>query len=149
MSNYLLIPLLALGITQVIKLGVDYVRGTMGTFTWAHLNSYGGMPSAHSALFSSLITVTAYGLGIDSFAFALSVIMYLVVVRDAMGIRWHLGEHGAILKQLIHEHVKDKDYIAHEKIVTRLGHRPSEVAVGTLCGIIIALILMYATPLAF
>ena len=144
MSMYLLIPLVALVITQFFKLGVDYVRGTTRGFSWSDLNSYGGMPSAHSAMFASSITVVAYRLGVDSFAFAISVIMYLVVVRDAMGIRWHLGEHGAILKQLIEEHVKDHDHITHDKIVTRLGHRPIEVAVGTLCGVVIAFIMMAA-----
>lgn len=99
------------------------------------------MPSAHSALFGSLVTIAYLLYGWASFEFAVSFILYIVVVRDAVGIRWHLGNHGMILKQLIHEHVKDKEKIEHKKIVTRLGHRPIEVIIGTILGIIIAFLL--------
>lgn len=68
------------------------------------------------------------------------------MVRDAVGIRWHLGQHGAILKQLIEEHDRDHQYLNHDQIrhgqiVTRLGHTPLEAAVGTLFGIVIAVVL--------
>ncbi len=138
-GQILFIPLSALLITQLVKVGIDLVRKRSLKFKLQYLNYYGGMPSAHSALFSSLITVSYLVYGWHSFEFAISVIMYLVVVRDAVGIRWHLGNHGKILKQLIHEHVKDNEPIKHEKIVTRLGHTPLEATVGTICGILIAL----------
>lgn len=80
--------------------------------------------------------------GVSSFAFAVSVILYLTVVRDAVGIRQHLGSHSAILKRLIEEHHKDHAHnIPHEKIVTRLGHTPLQATVGTLCGVVITLCL--------
>ena len=74
--------------------------------------------------------------------------MYLVVVRDAVGIRQHLGQHGAILKQLIQEHdhdhaQADHSTIQHGQIVTRLGHTPLQATVGTLCGIIITAVLYH------
>lgn len=140
-GQILIIPLSALIITQLVKVAIDMLRKRRLAFKLQYLNYYGGMPSAHSALFSSLITITYLVYTWQSFEFAMSVIMYLVVVRDAVGIRWHLGNHGKILKQLIHEHVKDNEQIKHEKIVTRLGHTPTEALVGTICGIVIALAL--------
>lgn len=140
-GQVLIIPLSALIITQLIKVVIDLIRKRSLKFKLQYLNYYGGMPSAHSALFSSLITISCLVYGWTSFEFAISVIMYLVVVRDAVGIRWHLGNHGKILKQLIHEHVKDNEPIKHEKIVTRLGHTPLEATVGTVCGVLIALTL--------
>lgn len=134
------IPLSALIITQCVKVAIDLIKKRNVSFKLGYLNSYGGMPSAHSALFSALIVTALYLYTWHSFEFAVSLIMYLVVVRDAVGIRWHLGEHAKILKQLIQEHVKDHEYIKHDTIVTRLGHRPIEALVGTLCGIVISVL---------
>lgn len=108
------------------------------------LTGYGGMPSAHSALFSSLVTVAWLYEGVTSFAFTLSVILYLMVVRDAIGVRQHLGTHSSILERLLREHAKDHAHdIPHEKIVTRLGHTPLEAIVGTIFGVVLTLILAW------
>lgn len=128
-------------ITQLTKVTIEIVQGKRKKITVASLNRYGGMPSSHSALFASLIIVSGLTFGLTSFEFAISVILYLIMVRDAVGIRWHLGNHGAILKQLIKEHVKDNDDIEHDKIVTRLGHTPTEAFVGTIFGIVITALL--------
>lgn len=99
------------------------------------------MPSAHSALFASLVIMAGLMEGWHSFAFAISFIMYLVIVRDAAGIRQHLGRHGQMLKDMITEHAKDHNHtIPHEQIVTRLGHTPLQVVIGTICGIILTAI---------
>ncbi len=139
-GQIIIIPLTALIITQLIKVAIDLERKKFKKFKLQYLNYYGGMPSAHSALFAALATTSLLVYNWYSFQFAVSLILYLVIVRDAMGIRWHLGNHGFILKQLIHEHVKDHDVIKHGKIVTRLGHKPIEVFVGTMCGIIFSII---------
>ncbi len=105
------------------------------------MNSYGGMPSSHSALFAALVTVVGLREGWGSFALAISLVMYLVVVRDAAGIRQHLGRHGQMLKDLLTEHAKDHHHtIPHDTIVTRLGHTPLQVVIGTICGIALALL---------
>jgi len=131
----LLVPLAALIITQFIKVLIDRAQGKKTS-----MNTYGGMPSSHSALFISLVIIAWNHAGPASVAFAISVILYLTVVRDAVGIRQHLGSHGAMLKAMIEEHQKDHAHtIAHDKIVTRLGHTPLQAAMGTLCGIIITL----------
>lgn len=133
-SLYLIIPLSALIITQFIKVVIDAYHHHPFS-----MNSYGGMPSTHSALFASLVTVAWYLAGLGSFEFAASVILYLIVVRDAVGIRMQLGNHGAMLKQLIQEHQKDHHHsIPHEKIITRLGHTTLQAVIGTICGIIIS-----------
>lgn len=139
--SLLIIPLAALSITQFIKVMIDW-RNHRPT----SMNIYGGMPSAHSALFASLAVMAALIEGLNSFGFAVSIILYLTVVRDAVGIRQHLGSHSAMLKHIIEEHQKDHAHtIPHEKIVTRLGHTPAQAAVGTLCGIVITLILYWLT----
>ncbi|MBI2416037.1 MAG: divergent PAP2 family protein [Candidatus Kerfeldbacteria bacterium] len=144
--KFVIIPLAALIITQCCKVAIDFIKHKRTRFKLKYLNYYGGMPSSHSALFAALLIVSWLEQGWQSFEFALSLILYLVVVRDAVGIRWHLGQHGAILKQLIEEHDRDHQYLNHDQIrhgqiVTRLGHTPLEAAVGTLFGIVIAVVL--------
>lgn len=144
-GEILLVPLTALIITQACKLAIDtYRKNTAGKTLLESLNSYGGMPSAHSALFAALVTVSYLLYGWDSFQFTVAFILYVTIVRDAVGIRWHLGEHGAILKQLIQEHTKDHEHIAHKKIVTRLGHTPLQATIGTCIGISIAMVMHLA-----
>lgn len=112
------------------------------------MNSYGGMPSSHSALFASLALMAGLVYGLASFEFTVAIILYLVIVRDAAGIRQHLGRHGQMLKDLLIEHKKDHQHtIPHEKIVTRLGHTPLQIAVGTICGLVITLIFYYSFQL--
>ena len=137
--TYLIIPFTALIITQFVKVVIDaYYHHPIS------MNSYGGMPSTHSALFASLVTVTWYYAGLASFEFAVSLILYLTIVRDAVGIRQQLGNHGAMLKQLIQEHEHDHHHnIPHEKIITRLGHTPLQATIGSLCGIAISLTMIY------
>jgi acid phosphatase family membrane protein YuiD len=133
----LVIPLTALIITQFIKVLIDRAHGQKTS-----MNAYGGMPSSHSALFIALVLVAWREAGPGSVAFAIAVILYLTVVRDAVGIRQHLGSHGAMLKSVIAEHQKDHAHtIPHEKIVTRLGHTPLQAMLGTLCGLVITLLL--------
>lgn len=134
--SYLIIPFAALIITQFIKVVIDaYHHQPMS------MNSYGGMPSTHSALFASLVTVTWYKAGLGSFEFAVSLILFITVVRDAVGIRYQLGNHGSMLKQLIQEHELDHHHnIPHETIITRLGHTPFQAVMGTLCGVVFSLV---------
>jgi len=98
----LIVPLAALIITQFIKVVIDHAQGRKSS-----MNAYGGMPSSHSALFISLVIIAWRHAGPSSVVFAMSVILYLTVVRDAVGIRQHLGSHGAMLKSVIAEHQKD------------------------------------------
>lgn len=131
----LIIPLLAAIITQAVKVVIDRYQHHPGS-----MNSYGGMPSSHSALFAALVMVAGLHAGWGSFELAVSVILYLVVVRDAAGIRQHLGRHGKMLKDLLTEHAKDHHHtIPHETIITRLGHTPLQVVVGTVFGIVLGL----------
>ena len=133
-----LIPLIALIITQALKIAITHGLNPNAKLKASELHAYGGMPSSHSALFAALATTAFLLYGWNSFEFSVGIILYLTVVRDAVGIRWHLGRHGYYLKQLIDEHVKDHEDIDHDKIITVLGHTPLQATVGTGLGILIA-----------
>lgn len=131
-----IIPLAVMLVTQAIKLGIEYYRGN---FSWSHVNSYGGMPSSHAAFVSSLSYVLAHFEGLDSPAFAVSLILLIIVLRDAMGFRWQLGIHGRILNKLIKELPDTKEY-QFPILSERLGHTPLEVTVGIITGILLSMV---------
>ena len=127
-----IIPLLVMVVTQAIKMTIEAYRGT---FTWSHLNSYGGMPSSHAALAASLSCTLAYFEGMDSAAFAVSLVLLVIIIRDAMGFRRQLGVHGSILNKLIKE-LPDRREYQFPVLSERLGHSPAEVTVGLIVGIL-------------
>lgn len=134
-----IIPLTILVITQIFKVALEYYHEKK--FRFSYFGHYGGMPSAHTALFVSLATIILINYGWQSPLFAFALIICLVMVRDALGIRHHLGNHGLILKQLIQDLYERKHTkIKHDKIVTVLGHTPPQVIAGAILGFSLTII---------
>lgn len=127
------IPIIVMLLNQVIKVAVEAIRGN---WTWMSVFSYGGMPSSHSAIVVSLATVMWHYEGIDSPAFAIAVILALLTMRDATGIRWHLGNQGKAINRLIKE-LPDKKEYAFPVLGERFGHKTIEVIVGLFVGLIL------------
>ncbi|PWB38753.1 MAG: hypothetical protein C3F02_02485 [Parcubacteria group bacterium] len=138
----ILIPLAVLVINQAIKMIIELAKGSL---TWPSLLSYGGMPSSHSALVTSLATVMAYYQGLNSAEFAMSIILALIVMRDASGIRWQLGNQGRTINQLIKELPDDREY--HFPVLSeKFGHKNTEVLVGILLGLVLTIIIINILP---
>lgn len=141
-----LIPLLAGAFTQILKFLIQIARGEL---RWSTLQEYGGMPSAHTAFVISLSTVVALENGIASPAFAICAIFSLLIIRDAIGLRQFLGQHGRILNMLIRDlpDEEEKKYPRH--LVERLGHTPWQALVGGLVGLLIGWLLYLWLPSSF
>lgn len=138
--NYQLfaIPLLVMIINQIIKVLLEMRKGK---FSWPVILSYGGMPSSHAAVVSSLTYVMGHYEGLQSPSFALALILALLILRDATGIRWQLGNNSKIINRLIKELPDDREYtfpILHE----RFGHRNIEVFFGIIVGLLGAALLI-------
>ena len=103
----------------------------------------GGMPSAHSAMVCALAIATARFYGADSPIFALSLILALVTVYDAMGVRREAGRHAKLLNQYLneieHEKAGEDEDVEFETIDLKelIGHTPPEVFGGILLGILV------------
>lgn len=133
-----LIPILAALIAQGLKLALDGIRGN---FDFKHLISeYGGMPSSHTAFVISLTTMMALKEGIASSAFAISLIMALIVIRDAIGFRRTLGRQSKTLNHIVRELSEEKKREHLPKLPEEIGHNPLEVLVGGLLGLSISLL---------
>ena len=60
----------------------------------------GGMPSGHSATVTSLATISGLSFGFDSFQFAVTALLAIIVCHDAMGVRLETGKQAQILNEL-------------------------------------------------
>lgn len=142
----ILIPLLAGLATQVVKFLIQAARGNL---RWSTLGEYGGMPSAHTAFVVSLTTVIWLRQGWDSSAFAIAVIFSLLVIRDAIGFRQFLGQHGRILNMLIKELPDEEEKKFPLSLAERLGHTPWQAFVGGVIGFVMAMALYNWLPVSW
>ena len=136
LSNYVLIAgLVAWAIAQTIKVPVDYLQH--GRWNWEILLSPGGMPSSHAAL----VTATAHAIGLfggfDTPLFALAMVVAIVVVYDATGIRRQAGLQAALINAMIRD-LASGHPLKSEKLREVLGHTPLEVIGGVVWGILIS-----------
>ncbi len=133
-----LIPIIAALIAQGLKLALD---GIKGNFDFKHLISeYGGMPSSHTAFVVALATMIALKEGIASSAFSISLIMALIVIRDAIGFRRTLGRQSKTLNYIVRELAEEKKKSHLPRLPEEIGHNPLEVLVGGLIGLSISLL---------
>jgi len=112
------------------------------TIDWSRLWETGGMPSSHSSSVMALTTAIAITEGMRSIAFAISVVFSIVVMYDAAGIRKAAGEHAGVINQLtdFFSIAFDKKF-HNEKLKELLGHSRTEVFVGAVLGLVIALLM--------
>lgn len=105
----------------------------------------GGMPSSHSATVCALATACGIKVGFASPAFAISIILAMIVMRDAMGMRRQIGEHARALNKLfknLSESINDPELT--EKALEELaGHTPLQVFAGMNLGILIPIGMMF------
>lgn len=130
--------------TQLLKLLWSGVR--YGQLDLRALTNPGGMPSSHSAMVSSLATVTGYQIGLDSPHFAISVVLALIVMYDARGVRQESGKQARILNQILRELFSGQP-ISEQELKELLGHTGAEVLIGAIVGILYTLVcLIWIAP---
>lgn len=106
------------------------------------LFSLGGMPSSHSASVCSLWTACAIEYGFNSAAFAISGLLAMVVMTDAMGVRWETGEQSKIINKLVKEIFTGTSEEAETALKELVGHTPIQVFVGAFVGIAVPFVMM-------
>lgn len=127
----LFIPIIVALLAQAIKALVDLF---MGRFSFSSFHNYGGIPSGHSAFISSAATIMYFIEGVHSPAFILSVLIAIIVFRDAVTLRQNMGIHATVLNQLIKE-LPDKKEFAYPVLPERLGHTVTQVLAGIVTGV--------------
>ena len=134
--HILLLPLISGFLAQVIKF---FIASNQQKFAFKNILAYSGMPSGHSAMVVSLSTVVGLELGLDSPLFGVSVILAIIVMRDALGIRRYLGQHGKILNILVRD-LKEDEMLdeTYPRLLERIGHTPAQVIVGAVIGLLVS-----------
>lgn len=137
---YIIVPITTIIICQFIKFFVEAII-TKKFNLYRLLNGAGGMPSSHSSFVTSLTTIIGLTKGFDSVYFAICLIFSLVVMYDAMGVRYETGKQAEILNVLVkgNKTFKEKTILLKEKV----GHMPIEVFCGCILGILVASVFYY------
>lgn len=131
MSKYklIIIPLLGIIISQIIKFLIESIKYKK-ILVNRLLNGSGGLPSSHATLVSSLTSLIYLNYGYSEY-FAISLIFSLIILYDAVGVRYEVGKHARVLNQLNNSNNPLKELI---------GHTLYEVLCGIFLGIIISII---------
>ncbi len=135
--KYLLPPLVAWTIAQVTKVVLVSVR--QRRLNLRVLAETGGMPSSHSAIVMGLTAAVGRINGVSSDTFAVALILSLVVMYDAAGVRRAAGRQAAVLNRLVEDLVHMRG-IQEDRLRELLGHTPVEVLVGAGIGVLVGLV---------
>ncbi|WP_022765742.1 divergent PAP2 family protein [Butyrivibrio sp. XPD2006] len=126
-------------VAQVLKT-IIYVAVNK-SFNPERLLGDGGMPSSHSATVMAMVTSTAFYFGPDTFEFAVTAILALIVMHDAMGVRRETGKQAKVINNMMDWFVQmDSDISPEEKLKEFVGHSPTQVFFGALLGIVVGFI---------
>jgi acid phosphatase family membrane protein YuiD len=138
MYTYLLTPIIAFILAQGAKV---FLRSFHHKITWRDVFAYSDMPSGHTAVTVSLVTILGLKLGITSPIFAAAFVYAAIVITDAIGLRNYLGQHGKTLNILVKD-LKEDEFLdrSYPKLLERIGHTPMQVVVGALVGIITSVV---------
>ncbi|MFQ3599358.1 MAG: divergent PAP2 family protein [Chloroherpetonaceae bacterium] len=123
---YIFTPFSAWAVAGGLKFLINSIKSKTLAF---HQIGYGGMPSSHSAIVSSVVAMTAFREGIESSVFVLALTLAFVVMMDAMDLRRKIGRHAERLNHLAPDLPKLRE---------RIGHSPIEVFAGALTGTLTA-----------
>ena len=137
-NNVVVTCILAWFIAQLIKVILTLIKDKKIDFR--RFVGSGGFPSSHASFVTSLATAVGIIDGFDSTEFAITVVLALVVMYDAAGVRRAAGQQARILNKIV-EAWEHKDLAQTDKRLKELlGHTPKEVFAGAILGIVIALI---------
>lgn len=106
------------------------------------LTGDGGMPSAHSSTVTAAAVTTGLTCGFDSPLFAVACIIAIIVMHDAMGVRFETGKQAKILNEMValFEALGQPKLSMEKKLKEFVGHTPLQVLAGMLLGAAVALI---------
>lgn len=100
----------------------------------------GGMPSSHTALVMGLATSVGLIEGFNSTIFDVALVLAMVVMYDAAGVRRAAGKQARIINRIIFD-LQHSLSFKESHLKELLGHTPLEVIGGAVLGAVVALTL--------
>lgn len=127
-------------VAQVLKTLIDFWLNK--SFSAERLVGSGGMPSSHSATVCSLSTSAGLCYGVSSFEFAVSFVLAMVVMYDAIGVRRETGRQAKLLNLIMEQDFfKINNGHIQERLKEFVGHTPLQVLAGAVLGIVLTLLI--------
>ena len=139
LGNQILVSaVIGLVVAQFLKTLIDFLLNK--SFNAERLVGSGGMPSSHSATVCGMTTAAMLRYGVGSFEFAVSFVVSMVVMYDAIGVRRETGKQAKLLNSILMENpLKLNAEVLQEKLKEYVGHTPLQVMAGAILGILLAL----------
>lgn len=133
--SYALTPFLAWFAAGTIKFAINSIKARRMALG---LIGYGGLPSNHSAIVTSMAALIAFKQGINYPAFGVAVTLAFIVMLDANSLRRQIGKHAAAINKLASE--SDRN---HHVLRERVGHTRLEIGAGVLVGVAVAAVVSW------
>ena len=141
-NRFLLVSLSSWFVAQVLKTILYAVETKKLDIN--RLFGDGGMPSGHSATVTSLATFCGLNFGFDSFQFAVTAILAIIVCHDAMGVRLETGKQAVAINEILEAfELIHPDKISEANLKEFVGHTPIQVMAGSLLGILNAVVMFF------
>ena len=139
LSNQLLVSaVVGWVVAQGLKTLIDFALNK--SFNKERLVGSGGMPSSHSATVCGLTTAAVIKYGVGSFEFAISFVLSMIVMYDAIGVRRETGKQAKLLNSILMENpLKLSAEVLQERRKEYVGHTPLQVVAGAMLGVLLAL----------
>jgi acid phosphatase family membrane protein YuiD len=135
--SYAATPFLAWLMAGVLKFTINSLKAGQLAFG---LIGYGGLPSNHSAIVSSVAALIAFKEGLEHPAFGVALALAFIVMLDANSLRRQVGKHAEALNRL------NAGQGEAPPFRERMGHTPWEIAAGIVVGIGVAAIIVWIWP---
>ena len=146
-NDVLIVSLAAWLIAQIAKIVINAI--VTKKFDIERLVGDGGMPSGHSATVTAMALMTGFRCGFSSPVFGLAMVLAIIVMHDATGVRQEAGKHARSiieLTEIFNEYIaEDDDELKLEKLKTLVGHTPLQVACGAGVGIVVVVLYLLIT----
>lgn len=126
--TYLLTPAAAWLLAGCTKFLINCIRAKRLAFD---LVGYGGLPSNHSAIVSSMATLIGLKEGLAHPAFGVAITLAFIVLLDAHSLRRQIGLHAEAINGLTSPS-------GAGKLRERMGHSRTEILAGVLTGALTA-----------
>lgn len=137
-ESIIVTAILAWFIAQLLKVIIVII--TEKKINFYRFVGSGGMPSSHAAFVVSLSTSIGLVEGFTSSIFAVTLILALIVMYDAAGVRRAAGQMAKVLNKIVDEWDKVDEKWREKRLKELLGHTPLEVFAGAVLGIVVGII---------
>lgn len=128
--SYLFTPFIAWLVAGCLKFLINSIKAKKLAFS---LVGYGGLPSNHSAIVSSMVALIALKEGFQHPALGIAVTLAFVVILDASSLRRQVGKQAEIINKLGAAVNREQPALRE-----RMGHTPVEIMAGISTGVCVA-----------